>query len=87
MDAGVQTALLNVKSAEWEHISIHEKEQRRAWENALWVNMNFPLTKQINVSAGLRLNLFSPLGGSLYYDIEPNGSIGWYYNYGDNASH
>ena len=84
MDAGVQTALLNVKSAEWQHISLHEKEQRRAWENAAWVNMTFPITKQLNLSAGLRLNLFSPLGGSLYYDIDPDGSIGWYYNYGKN---
>ena len=84
MDAGLQTALLNVKSAEWRHVSLHEMEQRRAWENAVWVNMTIPLNKQLNMSAGLRLNLFSPLGGSLYYDIAPDGSIDWYYNYGKN---
>lgn len=84
MDAGLQTALINVKSAEWEYVTLHEKEQRRAWENAAWINMAFPLTKRINVSAGLRLSMFSPLGGSLYYDIDPDGTIGWYYNYGKN---
>jgi len=84
MDAGLQTALLNVKSAEWQRVTLHEKEQRRAWESAAWVNMTFPLTQAVNVSAGLRMSLFSPLGGSLYYDIAQDGTIDWYYNYGNN---
>ena len=84
IDAGFQTALLNVKSAEWKQKALHEKEQRRAWDNAAWVNVMAPITSQLNISAGLRLSAFSPLGGSLYYDIEPDGSIGWYYNYGKN---
>ena len=25
-----------------------------------------------------------PLGGSLYYDIDPNGNIEWYHNYPKN---
>ena len=84
IDAGLQTALLNVKSAEWKQVSLHEKEQRRAWDNAAWVNVIAPVTSQFNISAGLRVTAFSPLGGSLYYDIEPDGTIGWYYNYGKN---
>ena len=84
IDAGFQTALLNVKSAEWKQVTLHEKEQRRAWDNALWVNVTTPVTELLDVSAGLRLSTFSPLGGSLYYDIEPNGDIAWYYNYGKN---
>ena len=84
VDAGLQTALLNVKSAEWQRVTLHEKEQRRAWENAAWVNAVFPLSAKTDVSLGLRLTTFSPLGGSLYYDIEKDGTIGWYYNYGKN---
>ena len=84
IETGFQTALLNVKSAEWKQVTLHEKEQRRAWDNAAWVNVAAPITSKLNVSAGLRLSMFSPLGGSLYYDIEQDGSIGWYYNYGKN---
>ena len=84
IDAGLQSSLMNVKSAEWKIVNNHEKEQRRAWENALWLNGIFSLTKNFTASAGLRLSAFSPLGGSLYYDIEDNGEIGWYYSYGSN---
>lgn len=84
IDVGLQTALMNVKSAEWLVVNKHQKEQRRAWDNAVWLNAIMPLAKWIDVSAGLRLSMFSPLGGSLYYDIENNGDIGWYYNYKDN---
>lgn len=84
IDAGLQSSLMNVKSAEWKIVNNHEKEQRRAWENALWLNGIFSLTKNLTASAGLRLSAFSPLGGSLYYDIEDNGEIGWFYSYGSN---
>lgn len=84
IDAGLQSSLMNVKSAEWKIVNNHEKEQRRAWENALWLNGIFSLTKNFTASAGLRLSAFSPLGGSLYYDIEDNGEIGWFYTYGSN---
>ena len=84
LDAGLQSSLLNVKSAEWQFLSRHDKEQRRAWDNAAWVNLLQPLGSRLTLSAGLRLTAFSPLGGSLYYDIDPDGTIGWYYNYGDN---
>ena len=83
-DAGLQSTLLNVKSAEWQFVTKHDLEQRRAWENAVWLNAILPFSKWMTASAGLRVNTFSPLGGSLYYDIEPNGDIGWYYNYGKN---
>ena len=83
-DAGFLSTLMNVKSAEWQFINKHVKEQRRAWENAVWINGVFHLSDRLTASAGLRTGTFSPLGGSLYYDIEENGTIGWYYNYGDN---
>ena len=82
--AGLQTSLYNVKSAEWQVLSKYDKEQRRAWENTGWVNGTFNLRPDLQASVGLRVNAFSPLGGSLYYDIEDNGEIGWYYSYGEN---
>ena len=84
LDAGFSSTLLNVKSAEWKFVTKHVKEQRRAWENAFWLNGIFQFSDQLTASVGLRTSLFSPLGGSLYYDIEENGDIGWYYNYGKN---
>ena len=84
LKAGFQSSLLNVKSAEWEIVTKYDKEERRAWENAVWVNGTLNFTEALTASLGLRLGTFSPLGGSLYYDIEPDGSIGWYYNYKDN---
>lgn len=84
IDAGLQTALFNVKSAEWTQVTLHEKEQRRAWDNAFWLNVSAPIADKLDVSAGLRVSAFSPLGGSLYYDLEENGDISWYYNYGKN---
>ena len=84
LKAGVQTSLYNVKSAEWQVLNKYNKEQRRAWENTGWINGTLNLREDLQVSLGLRLNAFSPLGGSLYYDIEDNGEIGWYYNYGKN---
>ena len=84
LKAGLQTSLYNVKSAEWQVLTKYDKEERRAWENTGWVNGTFNLRPDLQASLGLRLNAFSPLGGSLYYDIEDNGEIGWYYNYGKN---
>jgi hypothetical protein len=84
LKVGFQSSLINVKSAEWQVVSKYGKEERRAWENAAWVNGTFTLSKALTISAGVRLNLFSPLGGSLYYDLDPDGSIAWYYNYGKN---
>ena len=83
LKAGFQTSLLNVKSAEWEIVSKYDKEERRAWENAVWLNGTFNFTSKLTGSLGLRLNTFSPLGGSYYYDIDDNGNISWYYNYRD----
>lgn len=84
LKAGLQSTLMNVKSAEYQVLSRYEKEQRRAWENAAWVNGTFRIAPWLTASAGLRFNAFSPLGGSLYYDIATDGTIDWYYNYKKN---
>ena len=84
LDIGLQTSLLNVKSAEWQIVNKHDKEQRRAWENAAWLNGIFKFSESLTASAGLRLSGFSPMGGSLYYDIDEKGEIDWFYSYGKN---
>ena len=84
LKAGLQSSLLNVKSAEWQVLSTYEKEQRRAWENAVWLNATLKPFERLTATAGLRMSAFSPLGGSLYYDLTPEGEIDWYYNYKKN---
>ena len=68
LKAGLQTSLYNVKSAEWQVLNKYNNEQRRAWENTVWVNGTYRFGDHLEASAGLRLNAFSPLGGSLYYE-------------------
>ena len=70
INAGLQTMLTDVKSAEWQRVTNHEKEQRKAWDNALWANWQYELSERLAFSAGLRLTAFSALGGPFYYDID-----------------
>ena len=79
VNTGLQSLLLNVKSAEWQMMTTHEREQRRAWSNAVWLNDVLTLTDALSLSAGLRLSAFSALGGSPYYHIDERGNIDWIY--------
>ncbi len=76
-NAGLQTMLTDVKSAEWTRMTNHEKEQRKAWENAAWINWQFSPIQPLTLSAGLRLSAFTALGGPYYYDIDADGNIIW----------
>lgn len=76
---GAQTMLTDVKSAEWIRVTRHEKEQRKAWDNAAWVNWQTELSSSLAVSAGVRFTAFSALGGPYYYDIDDQGNITWMY--------
>ena len=69
INAGLQTMLTDVKSAEWQRVTNHEKEQRKAWDNAFWANWQYDISEQLAFSAGLRVTAFSALGGPFYYDI------------------
>ena len=76
LNAGLLSMLLSVKSAEWQQVNLHEKEVRRAWENNVWLNDVVRFGKRTTVSAGIRLNVFSPMGGgSPYYDLDEEGEI------------
>lgn len=77
VNAGLQTMLDDVKSAEWTRVANHECEQRRAWDNAAWLNWQYSPLPQWSFSAGLRLTAFSALGGPYYYDIDEKGNITW----------
>ena len=83
LETGLQSSLLDVKSAEWQQVNNHEREQRRAWENAFWVADVMNLSQQLQMSVGLRLGAFTALGGdSPYYELDDNGEIMRLYRYG-----
>jgi hypothetical protein len=54
---------------------------RSANNNDIWINDDWKVCDKLNISAGLRLDMYSPLGGSPYYDIDANGYITNTYNY------
>lgn len=72
---GLQSALIDLCSAEWNIGTTNQKEERKAWENSLWVNGVWTPISRLSLSAGLRLNSFSVLGGSPYYTIDNSGNI------------
>ena len=79
LNLGGQSMLMSVKSAEWQHVSDHQKEQRKAWNNSLWANAALHLSPQWSAQAGLRFSAFSSLGGPYYYEIGDDGDISWLY--------
>ncbi len=72
---GAESSLVKLQSAEWDINLLHQREKRDAWTNAFWVNQEWKVTERLDVSAGLRLRLFSVLGGSPYYNIDSQGNI------------
>lgn len=75
IDFGVQSALVDLKSAEWMMGTTHQKEQRRGWENGIWINDDWTINKHITVMGGIRLAAMSALGGSPYYKVNEAGDI------------
>ncbi|MCF0196027.1 MAG: TonB-dependent receptor [Bacteroidaceae bacterium] len=56
-------------------------ERRKAWENDVWLNAEWTPTKRLSLLAGLRLNIFSVLGGAPYYELDEQGNITHRYDY------
>lgn len=79
LNAGLQSMLTDVKSAEWTRMANHEKEQRKAWDNAAWLNWQYSPADRWALSAGVRMTAFSALGGPYYYDVDEKGNITWLY--------
>ena len=75
LNMGLESTLLHLQSAEWDINLLHQRERRKAWTNAFWVNDDWNLGGRLDVSAGLRLRLFSVLGGAPYYRLDADGDI------------
>ena len=72
---GLETTYLQLQSADWEIYALKQRERRSAWMSSLWVNDEWSLSSAIQLSAGVRLQLFSALGGSPYYQLNEQGDI------------
>ncbi len=71
---GLQSVLIDLCSAEWRFGDLDQKEVRKAWENAIWMNGTWTVCNPLTLSAGIRLNSFSALGGSPYYELDADGN-------------
>lgn len=72
---GLETTYLQLQSADWEIYALKQRERRSAWMSSLWVNDEWSLGSAVQLSAGVRLQLFSALGGSPYYQLNEQGDI------------
>ncbi len=82
---GVQTNIIDLQSAEWLFNGTLIEENRQAWENSIWINDEYQIVEdKLAISAGLRLNTFSVLGGAPYYEIDQSGNITNTLNYDKN---
>lgn len=76
IDIGLEETLLSLQSADWTILQLHEREQRQAWQQAGWINLRMQvIPSKLDVSAGLRINCFSALGGKPYYHLDADGNI------------
>lgn len=48
---------------------------RYSWENAIYASHNFKVTDRLEVNYGLRVNVFSVLGGGNYYRFNDNQEV------------
>ena len=72
---GLEGTFLQLQSAEWDIVELHERERRNALMGAAWIGDEWRVGKQFELSAGVRLHLFSVLGGAPYYQIDKDGNI------------
>ena len=75
LNGGVEATHLQLQSAEWDINLLHQRERRKALTGALWVGDEWKMGRRMELSAGVRLHLFSALGGSPYYQIDTDGNI------------
>ena len=76
IDIGLEETLLSLQSADWTILQLREREQRHAWQQAGWTNLRIQvIPSKLDVSAGLRIDCFSALGGKPYYHLDNEGNI------------
>ena len=80
LNYGVQSKLNDLTSLQIFTQNLDRKERRRAWENDAWVSGDWNPNERWALLAGVRLNIFSALGGSPYYDLDSEGNIVNTYN-------
>ena len=75
LNYGLETTNLQLQSAEWDIDFLHQSEKRDAWTSNLWLGDEWHISNSLDLSAGLRLHLFTVLGGAPYYQLDGNGDI------------
>ena len=76
LNIGGESTLAAVKSASWRIIRNQECEQHSAWFSALWASFDQSFfADRLKLSAGLRCEWLSPLGGRPYYNLDDDGYI------------
>jgi len=75
LNYGVEATHLQLQSAEWDINLLHQREKRNTLTGALWLGDEWAVSDKMELSAGLRLHLFSVLGGAPYYQIDGEGNI------------
>ena len=81
LNYGLQTKLNNLVSLEILTQGLNRKEERNAWENDVWASAEWNPSERFALIAGFRMNMFSVLGGSPYYELDSDGNIVKTYNY------
>jgi len=75
LNYGLEATHLQLQSAEWDINLLHQRERRQALTGALWIGDKWQMGNSLELSAGVRLHLFSALGGAPYYQIDDEGNI------------
>ncbi len=76
LSAGGETTLSGLQSAAWRITTNYEREKRDTWLAALWLSDDMAFfNERLSLSAGLRCEWISPLGGKPYYNLDDNGTI------------
>lgn len=70
IEFGMRSELQKVKSADMIIRELRQREIRSGWENALWAEYNGNLSKNIEVSAGVRASAFSVLSSPRFHSFE-----------------
>ncbi|WP_160138695.1 TonB-dependent receptor [Chryseobacterium sp. c4a] len=65
---------LTPSSASGTIVNSYSRNPRYSWENALYINDDFKATEKLTINYGMRLSLFSVLGGDTFNTYE-NGAL------------
>ena len=73
---GGETTFQGLQSADWNNRTFRQREKRDAWLSSAWLGDDISiLNRRLQLSLGLRLDVFSALGGKPYYHLDDAGNI------------